>query len=148
MKIKIKLPLDEMDLDFVYEDIKNKAESDGHASLTKAERVIFDILYLDYEVRNGGFDQYLFNSSGNYAMSAIESFNNIGAVDIAKRMKKICDFFPGGKIPEDREERNKTLHNFGDKERKYLSELDNIYFDYVFSVFLDLINKYIKANPD
>lgn len=48
---------------------------------------------VDDEVHNGGFNQYFFNSSGQWAMEAIEGFRLIGAAERAEIVQMAVDQF-------------------------------------------------------
>jgi hypothetical protein len=57
-------------------------------SWTKGLQMLWATQLVDDEVSNGGFNQYFFNSSGQFAVEAIEGFELIGAADRAALVRK------------------------------------------------------------
>ena len=86
----------------------------GAQSLSLAERIYFVVYQFDCELLNGGIDQYLFNSSGNYANEAISAFSKIGAARSSELVEKLMSFFPEQRVPTDRGERMSLLKNLMD----------------------------------
>ena len=52
-------------------------------TFSKSRQSIFIIWQLEAEVNNGGFNQFYYNSSGQYADKAEEAFKTIGAIKFA-----------------------------------------------------------------
>ena len=85
--------------------------------LSSEEQVFYICNLLEEEVNNGGFDQFLYNSSGNYAHRVEECLRTIGA----NKTADICHvaFAAFGKpIPQDRNKREKFLDKW--KATRYL----------------------------
>ncbi|PVY39630.1 DMP19 family protein [Pontibacter virosus] len=68
------------------EDYEN--ELDNVRKLTKGQQAIFSTWMVEAEVNNGGFNQFYFNSSGQYANMAVDGFETVGAVKFAELMKE------------------------------------------------------------
>ena len=51
----------------------------GYETLSPVERDMLHVYLLETEVNNGGFDQYFFNTSGDYATDTVESLRRIGS---------------------------------------------------------------------
>ncbi len=67
---------------------------DGFEKLTKGERSIYLIEKLVFEVNNGGFDQYIEDTEGEYTAETIgylEDSGNLMLADLLKRAAKIYD---------------------------------------------------------
>ena len=73
--------------------------------LTYGERLVWDLLYMEGEVLNGGFHQYLTNSTGETGEDVKIYLQSIGASQTLELLRRLSQIFPGGTIPRDREER-------------------------------------------
>jgi hypothetical protein len=69
------------------------------------DRYLWLVFWLQWEVDNGGIDQFLWNSKGDYAMETLEALNAIGASDAHKLLGELCALFPDGRPSEDQETR-------------------------------------------
>jgi hypothetical protein len=85
--------------------IANEECWDDPRSAPHAMQVVHLVGRLDFEIANGGVLQWLTNQSGRYTVETIAALDEIGAADCANIVRKIVDFFPGGKLPEDEVER-------------------------------------------
>ena len=75
---------------------------------SNAEKTIYIIYQLEAEVNNGGFDQFLFNSSGDFANETAAALRSIGAEQAAAICDRAFSAF-AQPIPEDRTEREAFL---------------------------------------
>lgn len=99
-------------------------------ALTKEERVFFVVMGLDAEVNNGGFDQYLYNSSGNFANELLPSLRTIGANQTADIFSRALNAL-GCELPSDRERRIDLLSELRtDEISTILDECDEQYYKY------------------
>ena len=96
--------------------------------LSEPERVFYVGQLLEMEVNNGGFSQFFFNSSGDFANEIVSAFMKIGAVKTAEICKKAVSIYDG-EVPADRDEREDV---FVDDEElaAVLDECDNAFFAY------------------
>jgi hypothetical protein len=81
----------------------------GFSGLTDDEKVVFSVRELAREVLNGGFHQYLRNSSGarySAVEASLERLNEREALDLLRRARKAL--FPGA-IPADITERRNAI---------------------------------------
>lgn len=60
--------------------------------LSKSEQTVFLTGLLENEVNNGGFAQFLYNDSGNFAYETLEALGEIGAAATAKLLKRDVGF--------------------------------------------------------
>jgi hypothetical protein len=83
-----------------------KEEAEGEHSLSEAEQIFRCVYLLDLEVHNGGYDQYFFNSSSDYANQLVSSLRHIGANRTAELSASAVQvMFPSNIVPIDRSER-------------------------------------------
>ncbi len=115
--------------------------------LTEAERVFFVTQSVEMEVNNGGFSQFFYNSSGDFANEIESAFIAIGAVKTAAICKQAVDSF-GCAIPSDADERADLLDSI-DSEAfdAKLSVCDDAFFAY--EEDLNTLNyEYVLAHKD
>ena len=115
--------------------------------LSSEEQVFYICNLLEEEVNNGGFDQFLYNSSGNYTHRVEECLRTIGA----NKTADICHvaFAAFGKpIPQDRNKREKFLDKMeSDEISDILSDCDDQFYEYP-DQLEDLCYQYIVANKE
>jgi len=111
------------------------SEEVGFASLRESEQLYFAIVLLDGEVYNGGFDQYFFNSSGDYFDYAIKGLTEIKAVTSLRLLQeaKIASFGNETFIA-DIDERRRLLISRMESEadaevQAKLNQLDDAYYE-------------------
>ncbi len=98
--------------------------------LSSAERIFFINTLLESEVNNGGFSQFFYNSSGNFANEVISSLLAIGAVKTAEIYKEAFAHL-GEDFPSDSEERENFLDKIvtDDIEAKW-NKCDGDFYEY------------------
>ncbi len=96
---------------------------------------------LDAEVNNGGFDQFLFNSSGDYAIETIEALTHIGAIATADLVRIACKRFPRGSPPADIATRRTLMLESVSPDADTFEDLDRRFYEYD-EPLLDLIDEY------
>ncbi len=127
--------------------IDQKWARSGYDSLTEAENVFGCVNGLNIEVYNGGFDQYFYNSAGDFAQDAPAAFGAIGADHTAGIISKACSVFPDGKPPRDWEERQLLLLDIGEEAEQLLDELDDEFYAYKDDLS-QLLVEYIRKHKD
>jgi hypothetical protein len=113
--------------------------------LTLAEKNFVYIEDLEREVNNGGFEQYFFNSSGNYTIETINALKIIGSEIFLNLLEKAVKTFPNGIVPKDRNERQKVLLDIRDINEEIWIDLDRQFYKYEEDIHKLLID-YIKNN--
>ena len=95
--------------------------------LTDAEKVIFVNNQLEAEVNNGGFVQFLYNGSGDFAGEIVNSLLAIGANQTAEIYKKaLCAL---GELPKNQSEREQVLEQIlTDDISELLDKCDDEFF--------------------
>jgi ribosomal protein L7/L12 len=107
------------------------------AALNYGERLVLEMNALMGEVLNGGFHQYLWNSSGDSAEQVRSMLREIGASRTAEMLDRIAGVFPAGRIPTEREERwrlieeleaeNPKVELFVEEDRAFYQGAENLY---------------------
>ena len=86
-------------------------------TLTPGEQLVYLLgVELNGEVQNGGFHQYLSNSSGDNAEAAKAALRTIGAEAALAALDDACGVFPSGIAPAKRSARNKQLDRAEDDD--------------------------------
>ena len=98
------------------------------SALSGPERVFYVGQLLEMEVNNGGFSQFFFNSSGDFANELVSVFTEIGAVKTAEICKKAVSVF-GESVPTDRNSREDQLLDNEELEA-FLEECDDGFLAY------------------
>jgi hypothetical protein len=115
--------------------------------LNEVQKHFFFNQNLEREINNGGFKQYYFNSSGDYANETIISLKEIGANKTAAIIEKANDQFPDTIVPKNRAIRQEVLVQIEKKASEIWEELDQNFFDYEDD--LNSLNiEYIKKNKE
>lgn len=79
------------------------------SALTPEEKTVYIVDSFRAEINNGGFDQYLYNSSGALAGELLSSLSAIGADRTAGIFRPMLERLPCP-IPQDHEERDRLLN--------------------------------------
>jgi hypothetical protein len=106
-----------------------KIEQDrGVEALTKPQRCYTPVIWLDGEVRNGGFSQYFFNSSGDGWRDALAGLELMGLTEQATLLRAAVAKF-GSKPPStDREERMLQLSTIEEGDGSPFDDLETRYY--------------------
>ncbi len=102
-------------------------------ALNEQERVFYIVQQVEMEVNNGGFSQFFYNDSGNFANEIVAAFEEIFAYHTAGICRKAVDAF-GGEIPVDRDAREELMDELecSDESRfdEILDECDEAFYEY------------------
>lgn len=109
-----------------YAVVMDRFEQMGVGGLTKPQLHYLTLTWLDAEVKNGGFTQYFFNSSGDLARYAVEAAEAVGADGTARIIRKALALF-GRRGPAT--DRGKRMDQLSTIEHAKLAELDTEYYD-------------------
>jgi hypothetical protein len=94
----------------------SRVESGGFESLTEPERVLFIVWAAVGQIENGGFDQFFYNSSGNFALETVSALESVGAINKGAVVKRALALFPDSLPPRDRDARIKLLDTIAGTE--------------------------------
>ena len=117
------------------------------SKLSYVHRVVLYVSNLQGEVNNGGFNQFYFNISGNYAHETHEALVFIGANKTADILKKANDLWPDQLVPRDRDKRFELLVDITKKDTNInerwneLSELIWLNEELVQKLMIDYVRK-------
>jgi len=115
--------------------------------LTEPQKNFFFNQNLEREVNNGGFNQYFYNSSGDFAHETIKSLKIIRADKTADKLQKAIDQFPDKTVPKDRIKRQVVLEKIEETANEIWEELDQKFF--VYEDDLNTLNiEYIRQNKN
>lgn len=96
--------------------------------LTSAEKTIYLCQELEGEVNNGGFDQFFFNSSGDFTMETLSALRDIGAKKTYELLERAISLFPDKYVPQDRTKRQNIL--LKRVKVKKFDKLDDAFYEY------------------
>ncbi|WP_405568970.1 DMP19 family protein [Winogradskyella sp. Asnod2-B02-A] len=120
---------------------------DKMSKLTKGQQAVFSTWWLEAEVNNGGFNQFYFNSSGQFAEMAEIGFKTIGAEKFSELTLRANSIFTENK--ERLEEFDDgTMKSFSESYKDNpLNDLDTEFYKlYDSENISDLRIKYIREN--
>ncbi len=98
--------------------------------LNEHQKIFFFNQTIEREVNNGGFNQFYYNSSGDYAHETVESLKSIGAEKTALIIQKANAQFPNNIVPKDRDDRQKIIEQIEDKANDIWEKLDEDFYKY------------------
>lgn len=120
---------------------------DEMEKLTEQQKQFYYNQCLEREINNGGFSQYFFNSSGNFAHLTVLSLRTINANTTADILQKAIDQFPNKEVPQNRTKRQVILEQIEEVANPIWEELDQKFF--VYEDDLNLLNiEFIRQNRD
>lgn len=139
--------LEQVIFDNIYEQLGDDyaKEYQNLQKCSKGQQAFFVTWIVEGEVNNGGFNQFYFNSSGQYAEMAVEGFALFGATKYVDLMKR------ANKIYSENEERLKsyddgTIESFSESYKDNpLNALDDEFYELT-EPLPDLRIKYIREN--
>ena len=117
------------------------------SKLSTGMQAVYTTWVVEAEVNNGGFHQYYLNSTGKFALSAIEGFKQIGALETAEAMANSV-VLAMSEIPEiNTNISKKQIEIISKKSYKFtkLNDLDQWFFKDNESISKLRIN-YIRSN--
>jgi hypothetical protein len=108
------------------------------AKLTHGEQLVYGLGFeMDGEVINGGWHQFLANSSGDNAERDKAYLREVGAGEVLALLERVSAVFPNGVVPTERTRRNKDLIR--------AEEADEDRFD---AIFDPATNEYSRVCPE
>ena len=119
--------------------------TDNFKNLTEAEKTFIYVEMIENEINNGGFDQYFFNSSGDYSLEALEALKKIGALKTIKIIEDAFKIFPVNPIPKNNEKRRYILENIDEQTSIKWNELEDRFYESEENIG-GLLLEYVKKN--
>jgi len=118
---------------------------DEMGNLSNAQKFFYYNQNLEREINNGGFSQYFFNSTGDYAHETVDSLIAINANHTAKILKKAIAQFPENKVPKNSNLREEIIEKIEEEANIMWEELENDFFKYEDNLN-ELNLKFVKEN--
>jgi Domain of unknown function (DUF4375) len=116
-------------------------------SATPGQRAVYTLMVADGEVNNGGFAQFLTNSSGRLIKPAIGGAQLVGAERHATLLREAAYLFPGAEVPMDDDERNELWNSLPeDALEAKLETLDPAWYELADELD-DRLRTYITNHP-
>ena len=112
--------------------------------LTEPQKIFLFVENLEREVNNGGFHQFFFNSSGDYAHETVKALETIGAFKTAKIVDESITPWPDKKVPTDREVRQELLEEIEKIGNPVWEKCDTQFFKYddkIGTLLLEFVKK-------
>ena len=113
--------------------------------LSAAQLNVYIIYEMEGEVNNGGFEQYLFNSSGNNANQLISALETVGSEQTLEVARTAMALWPESKIPEDIELRREQIIGLPEQITQEWDRLDST-FSTLREPLYELVYDYIDGN--
>ena len=128
------LPDEDLD-EAAFLQVVRKLESNGGyqraivMALSRVERMVFTTTNLELQVRNGGFNQYFWNPTGQYVREALAGYLLIGAELHAALVDKAIETFAKEEAQQQMFKREGTLQAFSDSyKHSQLDPLDREFY--------------------
>lgn len=102
---------------------------------------------LEFEVNNNGFEQYFYNSAGDYALLTEKALKAIGSSAFLKLFQKAISFFPDNRPDSNKEVRRKQMDHWDNLIKENLYKLDHEFSTYKEDIHL-LIYQYCHKNSE
>jgi hypothetical protein len=96
----------------------------GYIALNPAERDLLHVSLLETEVNNGGFDQYFFNTAGDYALATVETLRRIGSSEALALLRQAVAVFGATPPATDRTIRQSQMEDLPETAADLWEELD------------------------
>jgi len=117
-----------------------------YEQLTRPEQIFYGVWELEAEVNNGGFHQYFFNSSGDYAFAIVDALKEIGAHQAATIVHRAIRLFDGGLFSRDLAARQTQLLALPENSNTKFNRVDEEFYQYPDNL-TDLLYAYVRQHP-
>ncbi len=98
--------------------------------LNSSQQTFLFVENLEREINNGGFNQFYFNSSGDFSQETVNALLEIGAKKTAEIIKKANSEFKSGIVPKDRTERQTELELIEKNAEENWNKCDSEFYEY------------------
>ena len=115
------------------------------SKLTEPQKVLLFVENLEREVNNGGFNQFYFNSSGDYAHETLDGLKTIGANKMVDILMKANSVWPNQTVPKDRTERQNIQETIEEQADPVWEQCDNDFYEYPDDI-AGLLLEYVKKH--
>ena len=98
--------------------------------LNSSQRTFLFVENLEREINNGGFNQFYFNSSGDFSQETLNALLEIGAEKTVKIVENANSEFDNGNVPKDRIKRQNKLELIEEKAEENWEKCDTEFYEY------------------
>jgi hypothetical protein len=120
---------------------------DEFQKLTKSQMALCLTYEFDKEVKNGGIDQYFFNSSGNYTHETVKALQTIGAAQTSALLQECINVWPDKIVPKDWENRRDSIQNIDDEAKTVWEDCTGRFYKGD-EIIPELLFAYIDSKPE
>ena len=124
---------------------KLQFDFDNLSELDEVEKTFIYIDILEEQVNNGGFDQFFFNSSGDFTYEILDAYKNIGANKTAKIIYDAIQAFPKLPISKDTQTRRNIMEDLSDEISEKWNKLDDKFYEYEENI-MSYVIEYMRKN--
>jgi hypothetical protein len=99
-------------------NLTNKIVRTANYKLSEIPKIIRNLYLVDslnYEIANGGVEQWLVNITGGYTAETHEALTEIGAISAASLVLDLIKDFPNKAVPQDEMQRSKIVNQLRHK---------------------------------
>jgi len=114
----------------IVDEVQRKQRDSGFSGLTPREQVFYLVWALEAEVNNGGFDQFLLNSAGDYTSESVDALRQIGAIRMASLVQQAIEVFLPAAPSRSWSERQTQVLALTESQAACLQRLDNEFYTY------------------
>ncbi len=116
--------------------------------LNSSQRTFLFVENLEREINNGGFNQFYFNSSGDFSQETVTALLEIGANKTAEIVKRANSEFKNGTVPKERTERQNELELIEEKAEENWNNCYSEFYKYQENITELLISFVLKNKSD
>jgi Domain of unknown function (DUF4375) len=116
--------------------------------LTPGQRALYALHWARSEIGNGGFHQYLYNSTGMLANEALRGAGLIGATDFAELFREVRTLVFGNTFIEDQSRRIDVLEGLSEEALAKLEELTDRFYELMGSADESALARYCSGYVD
>jgi hypothetical protein len=103
---------------------KKHLKKGGYDSLTQAEKVCWNVLWLWRLVQIGGFENYYGESFADCAAEAADGFQAVGAKRLADIVRRANKMFENDSPPKSAELRKQRIEQMTEEDKQFMYQLD------------------------
>lgn len=118
----------------------------GLRFMSEPEKTVCVVWLMDTEIKNGGFDQYFFNSSGDTSVEAVGALERIGATRAASLVRQALAVFPDKTPSALRATRQAQLEAMREHTGALFKELDHSWYRDIEDLET-LLAAYLRSHP-
>lgn len=137
-------------IESIYDELKLPSKRDDRFNtLTEGQRAVYVLHWVQSEVRNGGFEQLYYNSTGRFAALAPAAARQVGADEYAAVFARANSLFsPDGAVPEQAGRRRQALRDVLGERRDELDAIEDDFFALLRGTDIyDHLGRYVLASP-